>query len=76
MSICGLYSINKHKNQTIITSNKCDTDPKCLFSKNHFDSKGPFSVMPSARSLDEKRWHQKTLHIVPLYNIFDGFIQE
>ena len=33
-AICGLFNIIKHKNQTIITSNICATDPKCPFNKN------------------------------------------
>ena len=33
-AICGLFNIIKHKNQTIITSNICVTDPKCPFNKN------------------------------------------
>ena len=75
-AICGLYSINKLKNQTIITSNKCFTDPKYPFNKNYYNRKGPFNLMSSARSLNEKGWLRKILNIVPLYGNFNGFIQE
>ena len=76
VAICGLYSINEHKIQTIITSNKCFTVPKYPFNKNYYNRKGPFNLMSSARSFDEKGWHRKILHIVPLYSIFNGVIQE
>ena len=54
VDIMGLYSINKHNTKTLITSNKCVTDPKCLFNKNYFNRKGSFNVMSRACSLDEK----------------------
>ena len=54
VAICGLFNMIKHTNQTIITSNIWVTDPKWPFNKKYFNCKGPFNVISSARSLDEK----------------------
>ena len=55
---------------------KCVNDDKCPFNTDRLDHKHPFSLLSSARSHDVKRWHDKSLHIIPVNTLSATFIQE
>ena len=65
-----------YQNIAIITSTKCFNDGKCPFNTDSPDHKHPFNLLPSARSHDVKRWHDKSLHIIPVNTLSATFIQE
>ena len=65
-----------YQNIAIIISTKCVNDGKCSFNTDSLDHKHPFSLLSSARSHDVKRWHDKSLHIVPVNTRSATFIQE
>ena len=45
---------------------KCVTDLKCRFNTDSLDRKDPFNALSSACSFDVNRWHDKSLHIIPV----------
>ena len=67
---------NWYQNIAIIISTKCVNDGKCTFNTDSQDYKHPLSLLPSARSHDVKRWHDKSLHIIPVNTFKATFIQE
>ena len=65
-----------YQNIAKIISTKCVNDGKCPFNTDSQDHKHPFSLLPSARSHGVKRWHDKSLHIIPVNTLSAWFIQE
>ena len=57
---------NLYLDIAIIISTKCVHDGKCPFNTDSLDHKQPFNLLSSARSHDVKRWHDKSLHIIPV----------
>ena len=57
---------NWYQNIAIIISTKCVNDGKFPFNTEILDHKHPFSLLSSARSLDVKRGHDKSLRIIPV----------
>ena len=67
---------NWYQNIAIIISTKCVNDGKCPFNTDSQHHKQPFSLLPSARSHDVKRWHDKSLYIIQVNTLSATFIQE
>ena len=55
-----------NQNIALIISTECVKDGKCPFNIDSLDHKHPFNLLSSARSHDVKRWHDKSLHIIPV----------
>ena len=75
-TICCLEKQIGTQNIAIIISRKCVNNGKCPFNTDSLDHKQPFSLLSSARSCDVKRWHYKSLHIIPVNTLSATFIQE
>ena len=67
---------NWYQNIAIIISTKCVNDGKCPFNTDSLDHKHPFSLLSSARSHDVKRWHDKSVHIIPVNTLSADLIEE
>ena len=66
---------NLYQNTAIIISAKCVNDGKCSFNTDILDHKHLFTLLSSARSHDVKRWHDKSLRIIPVNTLSATFIQ-
>ena len=65
-----------YQNIAVITSTKCVNDPKCSFKTESLDHKDSLILLSSAHSYDVNRWHDKSLHIIPINISSATFIQE
>ena len=70
------WKTNWYQNIAIIIKTKCVYDDKCPFNTDNLDHKHPFILLSSARSYDVKKWHYKSLHIIPFNALSATFIQE
>ena len=71
-----VWNTNLYQNIAIIISTKCINDRKCPFNTENLDHKYPFNLPSSARSYEVNRWHDKSLHIIPVKILSATFIQE
>ena len=71
-----VWNTNLYQNKAIIISTKCDNDHKCPFNTDNLERKYPFNLLSSARSYDVNRWHDKSLHTIPVNILSVTFLQE
>ena len=45
-------------------------DHKCPFNTDSLDCKDPFNLLSSAHLYDVNRWHDKSLHSIPVNTFF------